>query len=200
MNAEEFPQIIVQKKTGAEQFHTNGLPSGHTLLDFWQWYASDLVSNAMRGMLAEYIVASALGLTEGTRIEWDAYDLVTSAGAKIEVKSAAYLQSWYHKKLSLIQFSIRPTRYWDATNNTLAQEARRQCDIYVFCLLHHTDKATVDPMDLDQWTFYVLLADKLNRASPTQGKIGLSSLLRLGPHVVGYSQLKDCVESMSRGD
>jgi hypothetical protein len=67
-----------------------------TLLDFWQWAYSDLLSNTNRGRLAEFIVARALslGLTD-VRIEWDAVDLVTPTGVKVEVKSAAYLQSWW---------------------------------------------------------------------------------------------------------
>lgn len=62
---------------------------------FWRWSASDLVSNTMRGVLAEYIVALAMGIDteEGVRREWDAYGLVLGDGTKVEVKSAAYIQS-----------------------------------------------------------------------------------------------------------
>jgi hypothetical protein len=42
-----------------------------------------------------------------------AYDLITSTGIRIEVKSSAYLQSWSQKRLSTISFSISPARYWD---------------------------------------------------------------------------------------
>ena len=59
-------------------------------LDFWRWPASDLTNNALRGVLAEYIVALALRLTKSTRVEWDAPDLVTPSGVKIEVESAVY--------------------------------------------------------------------------------------------------------------
>jgi hypothetical protein len=49
----------------------------------------------MRGVLAEYIVALAMGIDteEGVRREWDAYGLVLGDGTKVEVKSAAYIQS-----------------------------------------------------------------------------------------------------------
>jgi hypothetical protein len=49
--------------------------------------ASDLVSNSTRGVLAEFIVARALGLDTGVRTEWQAFDLETASGKKIEVKS-----------------------------------------------------------------------------------------------------------------
>ena len=180
-HTEGYPAISVEPKSGAEPLHNGGQPLGATLLDFWRWSASDLVSNATRGILAEYIVAHALGLAAGVRAEWDAYDLVTETGLRVEVKSAAYLQSWFHKMLSAIGFGIRPTLAWSADTNELATERKRQADVYVFCLLAHKDKATVDPLDLRQWTFYVLPSAVLDERCPTQKRIGLAGLLRLGP-------------------
>lgn len=46
-----------------------------TLGDFWAWAYSDLLDNTLRGALAEYIVATALGVNEGVRVNWDPYDL-----------------------------------------------------------------------------------------------------------------------------
>ena len=60
-----------------------------------------------RGLLAEYIVAHALDLADAVRSEWDAYDLLLPNGIKLEVKSAAYIQSWYQKEYSNISFAIR---------------------------------------------------------------------------------------------
>ena len=90
----DFPALTVKRKTGDEPFSVNGRPTGFVLLNFWQWLASDLVDNALRGALAEYIVACDLGIADGTRPGWNAYDLITPEGIKVEVKSAAYLQSW----------------------------------------------------------------------------------------------------------
>lgn len=58
--------------------------------DFWRWAHSDFLSNAQRGVLAEYIVGTALNCLKKKRLEWDAHDFVTDGGIKIEVKSAAY--------------------------------------------------------------------------------------------------------------
>jgi len=58
---DKYPEIKVATKTGKEKFHEDGKLLAHDLLSFWQWSASDLVGNAMRGILAEYIVASAVG-------------------------------------------------------------------------------------------------------------------------------------------
>ena len=60
-----------------------------------RWANSDLVSNVTRGVLAEYIVAHAVGVSTAiVRDEWAAYDLETPDGIKLEVMPAAYIQSW----------------------------------------------------------------------------------------------------------
>jgi hypothetical protein len=192
-----FPQLKVMRKTGDERFNRSGNPLDLNLLGFWRWSASDLVSNATRGILAEYIVANALGLAKGVRAEWDAFDLLTESGVKVEVKSAAYLQSWYHKELSKITFGIRPTRLWDASTNVLATELKRQADIYIFCVLSHKEKDSLDPLNLDQWDFYVVRAALLDEKFPTQKSIGLSSLLKLNPCVAKYEEIASCVERVS---
>ena len=132
---DKYPEIEVVRKTGEEKLYVNGDPLPHDLLSFWQWSASDLVCNAMRGILAEYIVASAVGMVSGNRTEWDAYDVETNEGIKVEVKSGAYIQSWSQKKLSTIQFGIRPTQGWDSGNGAYSNVVERQSDVYVFCVL-----------------------------------------------------------------
>ena len=94
--------IETVKKTGKEPFTLNGEELPFDVSAFWRWSSSDLLGNALRGVLAEFIVASALGITERPREEWDAYDLITPSGLKVEVKSSAYLQSWQQTKLSKI--------------------------------------------------------------------------------------------------
>src|ERR1035437_7414116 len=45
------------------------------LVDFWRWAFSDLVSNEVRGIFAEFIVGHALGALNESRTSWDAWDL-----------------------------------------------------------------------------------------------------------------------------
>ena len=96
--SEELGRIFPQRKTGQECFHQGDKAVTFNLTDFWRWSCSDLISNTARGVLAEFIVARALGLAEdGVRDEWARFDLCTPEGVKVEVKSAAYIQSWYCK-------------------------------------------------------------------------------------------------------
>ena len=67
----------MEQKTGNEYFYFDGMPTGYLLNDFWRWQSSDLLNNALRGVLAEFIVAKALGIdTNGPRFEWEPFDLL----------------------------------------------------------------------------------------------------------------------------
>jgi hypothetical protein len=192
----EFQRLTIVRKEGKEPFHINGDALGFDLLSFWQWSASDLVNNAARGVIAEYIVAHALGLVgSGVRNGWAAFDLETPSGIKVEVKSAAYVQSWYQKHLSSITFMTPKTRAWDADTNIQSRESKRQADVYVFALLAHTDKATIDPLNLDQWLFFVLATDVLDARKRSQHSITLKSLEKLSSGSVTYSDLPKAVEN-----
>lgn len=186
--------IVSTRKSGNEPFHINGLDLPDKLLSFWQWSSSELVGNSLRGILAEYIVASALGCTSDVRQEWDAYDIQTQDGLKVEVKSGAYLQSWSQEKLSSIQFGIKPTYGWDAKTNTVTENKTRQSDVYVFCLLKHKDKNTIDPMNVAQWEFYILPTFVLNREVNEQATIALSSLKKLNPASVEYGEINNAIK------
>jgi hypothetical protein len=188
--------ILVSRKSGEERFRTKGVPLENKLFGFWQWACSDLSSNTMRGILAEYIVASELGVASNTRREWDPYDLETQDGVKLEIKSASYLQTWAQPKFSEILFDIAPTKGWNARASKPGSESRRQADVYVFCLLHHQEKATLDPLDLGQWTFYLLSTSVLDAKKPKQKKIGLSALLKLNPVQVSFGEIGSAIKKI----
>lgn len=165
---------------GSEPLHSNGSPIGGSLLDFWQWSSSDLVSNATRGRLAEYLVHRAVdSREENVRSEWDAFDLTTPEGIAVEVKSAAYVQSWHQYQLSRVVFRTPKSRGWSADTNVLDELPRRQARVYVFALLHHTDKTSIDPLNIRQWTFYVLPTSVLDARARSQDSITLKSLQQL---------------------
>ena len=57
--------IQVEPMKGVERFLQAGRDTPFDLAGFWKWSASDLLSNAQRGILAEYIVACDLGVADG---------------------------------------------------------------------------------------------------------------------------------------
>lgn len=156
---------------------------------FWEWAYGDLLSNTNRGVLAEYIVATALGIHDTKRVEWDQYDLKIG-DVKVEVKSAAYVQTWEQTRLSKIVFGIRPAKGWDSRTNISATIAQRSADVYVFCLLEGEQRDRIDPLDVEQWTFYVLPTSKL----PEQKTIGLAPLIaKFGPRECVYEELSAAI-------
>lgn len=183
----------LNRKTGEEHFRIGEEELNVKLLNFWSWGQSDILNNSLRGVLAEYIVATALGVNTGVRVEWDAYDLITENGIKIEVKSCAYLQSWQQNSYSNIIFDIRNTMGWNSETNEYSTEVKRQSDVYVFCLLKHKDKETVDPLNLEQWEFYILATQILNDKKGKQKSIGLNSLLKLNPIITNYKGIKSAI-------
>ena len=190
--------IKANLKTGEEllSYNDNSLP--FSLLDFWRWSVSDILSNATRGRLAEFIVATAANIDiKQIRDEWGAFDLETPSGIKIEVKSAAYLQSWEQKKLSNISFSIKTSAPWNWEIDKRSNIAIRSADVYVFCLLHHSDKITVNPLDMNQWEFFVLSTEEINNYTRSQHSITINSLRKL-TNAVNYSKLEPEVESKNK--
>ncbi len=176
-------KINVLIKTGQELLSYYREPLNFCLSDFWKWSSSDILSNATRGRFAEFIVATATNIdttiVDEEYSEWNSFDLKTPTGIKLEIKTSAYLQSWGQEKLSEIKFSIKETQYWDIRTNKYYRPKIRHADVYVFCLLHHKDKQTVDPLNLNQWDFYILATKQLNDHMGRKDSIRLKPLQNL---------------------
>jgi len=189
----ELGEVKTVVKSGNEPFHLNGKKINRDLLSFWQWSNSEILGNTLRGVLAEYIVSIDVKCPYEVREEWDAFDLISQENIKIEVKSSSYIQSWKQRILSNISFGIQPTIIWDE-NNKRSSVAKRQSDVYVFCLLAHKEQRTIDPLNLEQWEFYVLSTSVLNEKVEKQKTITLSSLLRLNPMKCNFGKIHEAIK------
>lgn len=169
-----YPAIPVRPLEGDEQFQGT-VGQGATVLDYWRWAASDLIGNVSRGVLAEYLVALAVGSTTVPRDPWAPYDVVDPAGVTIEVKSAAYLQAWDQRALSRISFLVKPTASPIVVVGETPVVSRRS-RVWVFALLHHIDQETLNPLDLGQWSFWVVPTIWLDARERSQHSIGLLAL------------------------
>ena len=162
---------------------------GATLRDFWAWTMSDLRTNTVRPMLAEFLVARALGAAHRPRVEWDSYDVLTPDGVKVEVKSSAYLQAWAQARHSTITFGglrARPDHLGgDGTGESY------NADVYVFAVLTCLDHATYDALDVAQWTFWLLSRDAV--AATGQRSLALSRVQALAGHPVNYADLAEAI-------
>lgn len=125
-----------------------------TVRDFWRYAMPDLRMNTVRGHLAEFLVARAVGATHA-RVEWDAYDVKTPASVTIEVKTSGYLQAWAQTRASEIVFSGLRSTPWYAETNTTGPHGYH-ADVYVFAVHTTIDHDAYDALDVDAWQFYVL--------------------------------------------
>lgn len=184
--------IEVKRLSGAERFISSGNELDKNILDFWSWAFSGISINAIRGTLAEFIVAVALGVDAGNvREEWQPYDLITEEGIKVEVKSSSYLQSWDQKRLSKPMFSCGRKNL----DNTLEQDGKkiRRADVYVFALLAEKDKLRLDPLNLDQWEFIVVSTQKLDTKLGDQKTLSIESLRLIDCPTVSFSGLNRAI-------
>ena len=169
---------------------------GSTILDFWSWAYSDILSNVNRGVLSEFLVASSLGLTNTPRLEWDAVDL-RYGERTIEVKASGYCQSWPQSSLSQIQFGIGKTKPWDAATNVYGKEPERSADCYVFCLFTEKDQTAAkrSVLDASAWRFYVVATRQLDETYGEQKTLALSRLEKITDGVP-YTNLRERIEQV----
>ena len=140
----------------------------------------------MRGYLAEFLVARAVGAT-GSRVEWDPWDVSAPDGTKIEVKSSGYLQSWAQRKLSVPTFRVAAAYGWDASTGGWTEEQVFHADIYVFCLHTAVSHEDYDPLDVAPWLFYV--APRSLIEARVGARMGLATLTRIAGEPVHYHDL-----------
>lgn len=169
--------------------------------NFYRWAYNDLMMNNQRGHLAEFIVASALGITDNVRDEWAPYDLEYK-NIKLEIKSAAYLQSWHRNpnakiKESKIIFGIAPTCDYDmVTEQRIYGKKSRQADAYVFCLLNHKDINTVNPTDTAQWVFWVVPTKQINELCKNNKTLSIGVLTRNFGTPITFDNLKTHIDAV----
>ena len=155
------------------------------LRDFWAWAYSDLRTNTVRPLLAEFLVARALQADHRPRVEWDPYDVRTPDGLRLEVKSGAYLQAWEQSRLTPITFTGLRARVWTADGRDVEQTYN--ADGYVFAVQTATEHASYDALVLDQWSFWVL--PRAAVAATGQSSMALTTVRPLAGPPVTYAEL-----------
>ncbi|MDL2717682.1 MAG: hypothetical protein PT977_08010 [Acidobacteriota bacterium] len=183
------PVRISGVPTGSEPFRRSTEPMGLTLLDFWRWSESDLLNSQTRSRLAEFIVATALGArAEGPRDERSALELVTPDDVEVRVKSGSFLKSFRQQDLSKVVFipQVRP-------RPGASLGAARRPLVHVFALLDSVERASVDPLDLGQWRFFVPPTSKLEALTKEQHALTVPRLDELSMGSVAFEDLEVAV-------
>lgn len=158
---------------------------GLTIEDFWIWAYSDLLTDTVRNVFAEFVVGFTLGCLHKARVGHTP-TVFDYCDQHVAVKAAAYVQSATQTRKSKISFDIRASK--DST--------RPAVNCYVFCLMtceNLDDKNTARNalIDIDCWRFYVLPADLLEKEAANKKTVGIRWLETHCPAGgIAYSQLK----------
>ncbi len=178
---------------GNEEFTFDGKSTDMTLLDFWRWHYSEIY--VLQDVIAEFIVAKALGFKEAHNVEsWTLYD-IDYRNIRVEVKETSYYHAWLGDEIAKEtskRFDIHKafTEYKDNTS-----ELKRQNDIYVFCLNTGLTKDESNPLELKNWEFYILPTDVINEKFGNVQSISLSRIRELTDKVE-YSQIKNVIDEI----
>ena len=151
---------------------------------------SDLRTNNLRGYLAEFLVAEAVGAKQ-RRVEWDAFDVTTPTGVTIEVKASGYLQAWAQRKHSTITFSGLRAKTWTPQTG-YAPQPSYNADVYVFCVQTATSHDAYNPLDVNQWDFYVMSRKTL--AATELASLTLNTVRTLAGEAVAYNELGKAID------
>ena len=166
------------------------------VVDFWRFAMTDLRTNNVRGYLAEFLVARAVGASD-LRVEWDPWDVTAPDGTKIEVKSSGYLQAWAQKDLSVPSFRVLPKYGWDATTGSWSSDQIYHADVYVFALHTAQSHAEYDPLHVDQWSFYV--AGRPDVEARAGVSMGVGALRRVCGASTSHAQLASAIQNAAAG-
>ena len=188
MGEPKYPRLLSTRLSGDEEFKNAGNNGNFSIKDYWSWAHSNLVANVERGALAEYLVATALGISSGDswRDLWTDSDLIDGK-IRIEVKSASYIQDWDQPDYSKIKFAgLKGRSVFDLENRGVKEY---KSDIYVFCLQAHKDHATFDILNLDQWRFWVFTRQELFDLSNNAASISLKRIEEHGHPSLEFAEL-----------
>lgn len=178
---------------GNERFTLQGRATDLTILEFWRWHFSEIYD--LQSKFAEYIVGKALGLNEAQNVgDWTLYDMMYR-GKRIEVKETSYFHAWQtddEPKSQHRAFGI--TKAFDNYQDSSSQ-FRRQNDIYIFCLNTGETKTDSNPLELNNWQFYVVSTETINKECGDAKTISLSRVEKLATKIE-YSKLKNAVDDM----
>lgn len=176
MSEELKPPHPIARADGSEGF--DGIDA--TVADFWRWAFSDLRMNNVRGILAEFLVAKAVGAVDTPKEEWANFDVQTPDGVRIEVKASAHWQSWPQRAPSKIIFSGLTARTWQ-DDGSYSKDRQVRADVFVFAVQACADPTKYDPLDVSQWAFYVLPASTVAASGTRSLSLAALAGLKAGP-------------------
>lgn len=194
-----YKRIKPKRLSGTEEFSNTGRDVVVNVEQYWAWSHSNLSANIERGIVAEFLVASALGVDgdPNLRDPWGDSDIIVG-DMRVEVKASAYIQDWNQKDFSRIVFSGLRGRWLiegvDNQGDSIPPELNTEpggknykSHVYVLTVQKHQDHGTFDLLDLNQWDFYVLSRQEIINVTKKRNSLSLKALLKGDFHPTPYA-------------
>lgn len=177
-----------------EKFTINNNELDFGILDFWKSKYSNIYN--MQEVIAEFIVEKALGIDKAQNTDyWTLYDILYR-DYRIEIKETSYYHPWNEngKVSKQRMFGITKANSNYESNET-ENKFERQNDIYVFCLNTGITKETSNPMNLDNWEFYIILTSEINKQCGDNKKISLGRVRKIAEKK-SFEEIKSCIDKI----
>lgn len=179
---------------GKEKFIHNNKELDFGIFDFWIYKYSNIYN--LQEVIAEFIVEKALGLNKSQNTDsWTLFDILYR-DTRIEIKETSYYHPWNENgKISKQRtFGItKANSNYDNSNEP--NKFERQNDIYVFCLNTGTTKESSNPMNINNWEFYIVPTSVINEVCGNNKTISLGRVKKLSP-LIPYEQIKNVIDSI----
>lgn len=185
----------MKKLDGSECFVAGNKSTDMTILDVWKYHFCNRFN--MHEYFGEFLVAKALGVEESCNsVYWQLYDIDYS-GKRIEVKTSSY----YHAFKEHLHTNISERRVFGITKAYSSYKDKnssyeRQNDIYVFCLNIGDTDVSSDPLNLNNWKFYIVPTEVINENCGDAKTISLQRIEKLGFKGVDYFSIKEIINQI----
>ena len=175
---------------GTEKFTFNQQDLPFDVTEFWKFHYSNIYNQ--HDKIAEFIVSRALGITEPHNdLYWTLWD-ISYRDKRIEVKETSYFHSFNEDGVVSKQrvFSIAKAHGDYDAEISGNKDFCRQNDVYVFCLNTGDTKASSNPLNLNNWEFYIVPTAFLNQHCGEQKTISLGRIRNFGFLPKRYDEIK----------
>ena len=128
---------------------------------------------------------------------WTLWD-TTYRNKRIEVKATAYYHLWNANGNISKQRSFGITMAHGSydVEKSGNKDFCRQNDVYVFCLNTGITKETSNPLNLNNWEFYIVPTAVINKKCGNNKTISLGRIKSLGFSAKRYDEIKTVIDKM----
>jgi hypothetical protein len=98
--------------------------------------------------------------------------------------------------MSAISYNIASTRAWDENTNIQEKDSKRQSSFYVLCILAEKDRPLVNPLNIDQWRFWVVPTQFFDKRKRSQTSITYNSLFHVFKDPISFKEIRKKVDGL----